>query len=170
MSRLSVVGAFLAGVLLVAACVVVYGPGPDMPTLAEKKAMLKVAAQKQMLLVDEPYTTEQKPIKQILLLNEAGDYYSWEDQSKVIAARENASMDQWKNFRFCGAREGGRYCHFGAFNNYIEGQYWGDDLDICNGIDASGCNGKATWRRFASFMDCYCYTFLSLLRFIFSPS
>ena len=70
MSRLSVVGAFFAGVLLVAACVVVYGPGPDMPTLAEKKAMLKVAAQKQMLLVDEPYTTEQKPIKQILLLHD----------------------------------------------------------------------------------------------------
>jgi hypothetical protein len=70
MSRLSVVGAFLAGVLLVAASVVVYGPGPDMPTLAEKKAMLKVAAQKQVLLLDEPYTTEQKPIKQILLLND----------------------------------------------------------------------------------------------------
>jgi hypothetical protein len=70
MSRLSVVGAFLAGVLLVAACVVVYGPGPDMPTLAEKKAMLKVEAQKQMLLLDEPYTTEQKPIKQILLLHD----------------------------------------------------------------------------------------------------
>eukprot|EP00802_Teleaulax_amphioxeia_P031362 Tamp_34558.p1 GENE.Tamp_34558~~Tamp_34558.p1 ORF type:complete len:129 (-),score=20.82 Tamp_34558:214-549(-) len=85
----------------------------------------------------------------LLLLNEAGDYYSWNDQQKVLDARANQHWDMWKNFHFCGARMGGRSCHFGAFNNWAQSKYYGSMLDVCNSIDSSGCNGASTWHRMA---------------------
>mmetsp|Transcript_27526 Transcript_27526/g.44306 ORF Transcript_27526/g.44306 Transcript_27526/m.44306 type:complete len:115 (+) Transcript_27526:23-367(+) len=87
--------------------------------------------------------------KQLLLLNEAGDYYSWNDQNKMTASRDNQHWASWKNFHFCGARSGGRSCHFGAFNNFAISKFYGSMLDTCNGIDSTGCNGTATWNRYS---------------------
>jgi hypothetical protein len=85
--------------------------------------------------------------KEQLLLNEAGDHYSWNDQQKVIDARKNLKWKAWHNFHLCGFRNGGRSCHFGALESFAYSQFYGDSGDICNGVDSTGCNGASTWNK-----------------------